>query len=459
MTLLIVSADDAPAQTAAADLMAVMQAAGETVLAAVPCHLLVREVVRLAPQAVVVLAPVLDAGLLAALALLASSAPRPVLVLGAAHLPDNLQVLLDARVMAWLPGALDLPALRSAQALAVPRFEREQALQQALDAALARLDERKWVDRAKGVLMRHQQLSEADAFALLRAASMQANLRVGEVSRAVIEAAQAADAVNRAGQIRMLSQRCVKALALRASIGAGARAGAGPGAGSRARLDDGLAETLLRLQANLDHLCTLPSNATLARQMADTSAAWLALKQVADPAVASRALAGKDSAMIATAISAAALHDADSRAETLLLLADALTTVLQAASGRRNLHTVNLCGRQRMLSQRLAKQALLAGLLPDAQAAAQVAEAGLTIRDFEAGLAALEQAPLATDTIRAALAQARGQWQRLLAGVRRAAGPDAAASRAVLARESEALLATFDELTSLYEHSMQVLMG
>ena len=455
MTLLIVSADAAPAQTAAADLMGVMRVAGETVLAAVPCHLLVREVVRLAPQAVVVLAPVLDAGLLAALALLASSAPRPVLVQGAAHLPGNLQVLLDARVMAWLPGAVDLPALRSALALAVPRFEREQALQQALDAALARLDERKWVDRAKGVLMRHQQLSEADAFALLRAASMQANLRVGEVSRAVIEATQAADAVNRAGQVRMLSQRCVKALALRASIGAGA----GPGAGSRARLDDGLAETLLRLQVNLDHLCTLPCNAALARQMADTNAAWLALKQLADAGAASPAPAGKGSAMGATAMSAAALHDADSRAETLLLQADALTTALQAASGRRNLHIVNLCGRQRMLSQRLAKQALLAGLLPDAQAATQAAEAGLTIRDFEASLAALEQAPLASDAIRAALAQARGQWQRLLAGVRRAAGPDAAAGRAVLARESEALLATFDELTSLYEHSMQVLMG
>ena len=307
--------------------------------------------------------------------------------------------------------------------------------------------------------MRHQQLNQADAFALLRAASMQANRRVGEVSRAVIEAAQAADAVNRAGQMRMLSQRCIRALALRASAGAGA------GTGHRARPDDGLAETLLRLQANLDHLASLPSNGPLAQQMADTTTAWLALKQVADPGAAGRAPAGKDHPMTASALSAAALHQADALAEALLLPADGLTAALQAASGRRSLHVVNLCGRQRMLAQRLAKQALLANVLPEPQAAAQAAEAAeaaeasLTVRDFEATKAALEQAPLASDTIRAALAQARGQWQRLLAGLRRTAGPNAAAGRAVLARESDALLATFEELTSLYEHSMQVLMG
>ena len=157
---------------------------------------------------------------------------------------------------------------------------------------------------------------------------------------------------------------------------------------------------------------------------------------------------------------AAALVDADQRAETLLAQADRLTGALEAASGRRSLQVINLCGRQRMLSQRLAKQALLIGLLPDDQAAVHAAAATLTIRDFETTLTALEQAPLATEPIRAALAQARGQWQRLLEGLRRAAGgADAAAGRHQLTRESEALLDSFEQLTSLYEHSMQVLLG
>ena len=449
MTLLIVTSDDAPAQAAGLALLAELQAAGLPALAALPCHMLVRDVVRLAPQAVVALNPGgadgLDPRLQAALALLAATAPLPVVVLGGACLPEAVVELLDIRVMAWLSVPPDLAALRAALALAAPRFAREQALQQDLQAVLARLDERKWVDRAKGVLMQHQQLSEDDAFALLRTASMQANLRVGEVSRKLIEAAAAADAVNRAGQLRMLSQRCVKALAVRTAAAAGAPRG-------RPQTDDSLAETLQRLQVNLDKLAELGLPEPAALLLAGTRAAGQALTQLAT-------LAGAAPRGASAVPSAATLQEADLRAEALLDQADALTAAMEAASGRRSLQVLNLCGRQRMLSQRLAKQALLAGLLPDAGAAVQAAAAAQTVRDFEAGLAALEQAPLATDAIRAALAQARGQWLRLLDGLRRAASPEVAAGRLVLVRESEALLLSFEQLASLYAHSLQVLLS
>ena len=449
MTLLIVTADDLPALAAGQALQVRLQAAGLPVLAAVPCHMLVRETVRLAPEVIVVWAdsadsadPAATAALWSALALLAVATPKPVLVLGGDRLPDAAAALIDAHVMAWLPSPLQLATLHAALALAVPRFAHEQRLRQDLQGALARLDERKWVDRAKGVLMRHQQLSEEDAFSLLRAASMQANLRVGEVSRGVIEAASAADAVNRAGQLRMLSQRCVKALALRAA------------SGSRQRADDGLAETLQRLQANLDHLAALPLAGPAAALLTGSRNAWLALVKVAGMSDTGVGPAGR---MVMP--TAAVLQQADQLAEVLLEQADALTAALEHASGRRSLSLINLCGRQRMLSQRLAKQALLAGLLGEDAGAAQANAAAMTVHDFETTLLTLEQAPLATDAIRATLAQARGQWQRLLDGLRRAAGPDAAAGRGALARESEALLASFEALTSLYEHSMQVLLG
>ena len=77
-----------------------------------------------------------------------------------------------------------------------------------------RFAERKLVDRAKGILMRARQVSEDEAFRVLRAASMHSNQRVGQVSQHVIDAARFAEAVNRAGQLRMLSQRLVKLYAL-----------------------------------------------------------------------------------------------------------------------------------------------------------------------------------------------------------------------------------------------------
>jgi len=434
MPLLILCADSPAALADATDLATRLRAAGVLVSGPQPCHMLVREVVRLAPEAVLVVAPVPDAPLQQALALLASSAARPVLLATAATPPADLQPWLDLNLMAWLPLPADPAAMAAAIPLASARFARDQAQQQALAGALARLDERKWVDRAKGVLMRAQQLSEDDAFALLRTASMQANLRVGEVSRSLIEAAQAAEAINRAGQLRMLSQRHVKALVLRAV--------------ARGRVEDTLAETAQRLQRNLDWLARLSLPPAEAALLAATSAAWAALQQAAVHG-SSRAGPGWP----------ALLADADDLAEQLLERADALTGALEAGSSRRHLQIVNVSGRQRMLAQRLAKQALLAGLLPGPQAAVHAQAAAQTVHEFESALSTLEQAPLATDAIRAALAQARGQWQRLLDGLRRIDGPDAMAGRAALARESEALLASFETLTSHYEHSMQVLLG
>ena len=439
MTLLIVTADDAPALLAGQALAAGLQAGGLPVVGSTPCHMLVREVVRLAPHGVILLAAHWDAALQAALDLLAGSAPRPVLVVGATDWPTDPDQLLRSHVMAWLPGPVEPVLLAAAWGVARAHFDHEQALRVAGAAAEARLEERKWVDRAKGVLMRHQQLSEVEAFALLRTASMHANLRVGEVSRGLIEAAQAADAVNRAGQLRMQSQRFVKGLVLRGM--------------SRPRPDDHLADTTRRLQANLDHLASLPLADPVAAQLACTCAAWAALQ----------ACAVVDAAGAPRSADAAAwtkrLDEAERRAENLLNQADRLTAALESASGRRNLQVINLCGRQRMLSQRLAKQALLAGVLPDAAAAMQTAAAMTTVREFEAALLALEQAPLASEGIRAGLAQARGQWHRLLDGQRRAECGDAVAGRAALARESDALSNSFDQLTSLYEHSMQVLLG
>ena len=432
---LLITCPDTPAHLADARALAArLTSAGVVVSGPQPCLMLVREVVRLAPEAVLMLAPALDETLQQALTLLASSAARPVLLATAAAPPADLQPWLDLNLVAWLPAAPDAAAVAAALPLARARFARDQAQQQALAGALARLDERKWVDRAKGVLMRAQQLSEDDAFALLRTASMQANLRVGEVSRSLIEAAQAAEAINRAGQLRMLSQRHVKALALRAV--------------ARGRVEDTLAETAQRVERHLDWLARLNLPPAEAALLAATGAAWTALQQTAVPA------GGRSTPAVA-----AQLTEADSLAEQLLERADALTGALEAGSGRRHRQVGNVSGRQRMLAQRLAKQALLAGLLAGPPAAAHAQAAAQTVHEFESALSTLEQAQLATEPIRAALAQARGQWQRLLDGLRRSDGPDSAAGLAALARESEALVASFDLLTSLYEHSMQVLLG
>lgn len=418
-----------PDASAADDLAEQLRQGGWRIAAACACSNLVREAVRVAPLGVVVQGPQVDASLLAELALLQQARTLPVLLFAPpmAEAAPTAEAIESAGLGHWVPDPCTSERLAAAWPVARLLHARLQALRQELVDAQARLDERKWVDRAKGVLMSARHLSEPDAFALLRTASMQANLRVGEVSRAVIEAAEAAEAVNRAGQLRMLSQRIVKLLAL---VQLGVERGAA---------EVQLAESVERARANVDRLGSLALAEAVVPMRQETGTAWQALE-----------------ALIRSGGAPADLAAADDLAGRLLDQAERLTGALQQLSGRLSLQVVNLAGRQRMLSQRVAKQSLLAGCL--AGPAGEAAAAGVlaSVAEFDAALAQLERSPLAGDDIRATLAVARGQWQRLLEGVRGASARD---GRVTLARESEALLQSFEHLTSLYEHSMQVLLG
>jgi two-component system, response regulator / RNA-binding antiterminator len=73
--------------------------------------------------------------------------------------------------------------------LAVSRFTAFDKLRTELDRARTALDERKVVERAKGILMKERGLSEDAAYALLRKAAMNENRRISEVAQSVVTAA------------------------------------------------------------------------------------------------------------------------------------------------------------------------------------------------------------------------------------------------------------------------------
>lgn len=403
--LLITAVDESTALESAHALAA----QGFAVASVSPCAQLVTDVVRTAPDAVIAVASTrVEAALVAALQALREGAPKPVLLISPSLPRGRIDELLAAGVDEWRNGLGDSGDWGRWLALAAARFARENARDKTLAEARSALAERKWIDRAKGLLMRGQRLDEEQAFALLREASMHANLRLAQVSRDVVEAANAAEAIDRAGQLRMLSQRIVKALALRA---AGVDA------------DAVLAASRTRLGENLSYLQTALAGA---------------------PAEALAAVQAAGEALEAAVASGAAPALADAPAEQLLAAADGLVGAIERTIGRAGLHIVNVCGRQRMLSQRLAKQVLLAP--------ADDADVQATHAAFERGLADLQAAPLSNDAIRETLAAARGQWRRLL---------DAAAARAwpALADESEALLSGFERVTALYARSIQVLLS
>jgi len=424
---LVVSVTESDSAALPQALWSALQAAGCAPLATSDCHMLVRHAAELAPQLIVLYLPALaDSALVQdALRSWAGMPPCPLVLLSAPLTSALHAEFVTLGVQAWgRADSVDAIELQALFGRAQSRWQRERELRDELERLRTQLDERKWVDRAKGLLMAARGIDEDDAFRMLRVAAMHANLRLGEVSRSVVEAAQWAEAVNRAGQLRMLSQRVAR-LAAQAIAEVDAR-------GARTQRTD----SLKRVQLNLEHLAALGLQGAAAQALDRVREAWLTLEATLKPRA-----------------TPAALVAIDTQAETLLAAAESLTDELELSGARRALRIVNLCGRQRMRAQRVAKDALFAALLPEGPWRERLES---TIATFEATLIELERAPLSSPEIRDALAGARDEWLRLLRGVR---GADRSDGRADLVRASEVLVDAFDALTASYEHSLQVVMS
>ena len=354
--------------------------------------------------------------------LLAANTPCPVLVLTNSLDAAGIAASAAAGVHAYVADGYAAHRLPALVQLAQARFKHEVALTKALRDAHNQLDERKVVDHAKTILMRARDLSDDDAFRMLRTASMHSNQRLADVSSHVIHAARFADGVNRAGQLRMLSQRLVKLLAMQLLQ---------DGKAASPRLKD----SVKRIDDNVKVLTQNFTQPALAVGVKQAALTWESLK---------KKLKQQPQAHDMAAV--------DGLAEALLVHAEQLTAQLQSAGAALPLQVLNLAGRQRMLSQRFAKFALVEALGVPCDAAAVVDAR----QSFEKAQHYLNNIPLSTPEIGQLLATAKVDWKRLLAGAEHVTS---ISGQTEVESASEALLEVFEKLSATYESSMQMLMG
>lgn len=124
------------------------------------------------------------------------NAPRPIVMFTNDHDSDNARAAVAAGVSAYIVAGLQPQRIRPILNVALARFEQDQILRQELAQARNDIQElsteisnRKLIERAKTLLMERQHLSEDAAYARLRKAAMDKNLKIREVAQRMLDVA------------------------------------------------------------------------------------------------------------------------------------------------------------------------------------------------------------------------------------------------------------------------------
>jgi response regulator NasT len=119
-----------------------------------------------------------------------SDAPRPILMFVDESDSESIRAAVRAGVSAYVVGDLERRRVKPIVEVAIARFEEAQALRQELDATRERLEDRKILDRAKGLLMSRRAVSEEEAYGMLRKMAMDRKAKIVDIARQVVDMAE-----------------------------------------------------------------------------------------------------------------------------------------------------------------------------------------------------------------------------------------------------------------------------
>ena len=102
----------------------------------------------------------------------------------------SIQASVDAGVSAYIVDGLKKERLKPILDLCISRFNAFARLQDELDRTKSALEDRKVIERAKGILMRLKGLTEDEAYVLLRSTAMREKKKIGEIAQSILTASE-----------------------------------------------------------------------------------------------------------------------------------------------------------------------------------------------------------------------------------------------------------------------------
>ena len=114
---------------------------------------------------------------------------RPIAMFVDSSDSASIQASVDAGVSAYIVDGLKKERMKHILDLCISRFNAFARLQSELDRTKTALEERKVIDRAKGILMKAKGIDEEQAYALIRKTAMNENKKIAEIAQSIVMAA------------------------------------------------------------------------------------------------------------------------------------------------------------------------------------------------------------------------------------------------------------------------------
>lgn len=112
---------------------------------------------------------------------------RPIVLFTEDDAPASMEAALAAGVSAYIVAGLQAERIEAVLNVALARFRHDEKIRGELADARHQLADRKTVERAKGLLMRHHGLSEQAAYERLRSMAMHKKIKLAELARRILD--------------------------------------------------------------------------------------------------------------------------------------------------------------------------------------------------------------------------------------------------------------------------------
>ena len=162
--------------------------AGYDLIASLPADMFLPErIAQLQPDLIIIDAESDARDVLEHIVVTSRDERRPIVLFTEDDTTSSMEAAMKAGVSAYIVAGLRAERIKPVLGVALARFRQEQILLDELADTRHKLAERKVVERAKGVLMVHQQLTEDQAYQKLRSMAMNKKLKLSEIAQRILD--------------------------------------------------------------------------------------------------------------------------------------------------------------------------------------------------------------------------------------------------------------------------------